>query len=245
MAALKESVPSMNAPCHGGSVPGDKDRSLCQLIHDARNHLNAVKGLGLILGDSSTHPSALMYRDCLQSEAHHLAELLECIRTNLSGQDEVLPQSEWFDPVEHLKLIAHANQPLAERVGIQLVLGAPAEMSRVKGKPCLLKRMLTNLLSNAIQHSQATLIHLTVSGAASACGTGVRLSYRVSDNGVGTNTCASSSATPVTKKNGHGLAICHRLAGELGATFELSDAVPSGLTARIDVTLERDKGTSS
>jgi two-component sensor histidine kinase len=124
----------MNAPCHSGAVRGDKDRSLCQLIHDAQNHLNAVKGLGLLLGNSSTHPRALMYRDCLQS---------------------------------------------------------------------------------------------------------------VSDNGVGTHTCASGSATPVTQKSGHGLAICHRLANELGATFELSDAVPTGLTARIDVTLEHDKGMSS
>ena len=110
----------MNAPCHSGAVSGDKDRSLCQLIHDARNQLSAVKGLGLILGDSSTHPSAPMYRDCLQSEAHQLADLLESIRANLSGQDEILLQSEWFDPIEHLKLIAHANQPLAESVDVTL-----------------------------------------------------------------------------------------------------------------------------
>src|SRR5882672_7885854 len=142
----------MNAPCHSGAVSGDKDRSLCQLIHDAQKHLNAVKGLGLILGDSSTHSRAPMYRDCLESEARQLADLLEGIRTHLSGQDEKLLQSECFDPIEHLRLNAHANQPLAERAGIQVVLSAPEEMPRVKGKPCLLKRMLTNLLANAIQH---------------------------------------------------------------------------------------------
>jgi len=245
VAALTESVPKMDAPCHSGAVPGDKDRSLCQLIHDARNHLNALKGLGLILANSSTHPSASIYQDCLQSEVHQLADLLEFIRANLSGQEEIFLQPECFDPIEHLKLIAHANQPLAERAGIQLVLSAPAQMPRVKGKPCVLKRMLTNLVSNAIQHSQATLVHLTVSGKPSACGTGLHLSYGVSDNGVGTNTCASSAATPVTQKNGHGLAICHRLANELGATFELSDAHPTGLTARIEVTLEHVAGMPS
>ena len=235
----------MNAPCHSGAVSGDKDRSLCQLIHDAQNHLNAVKGLGLILGNSSTHSSAPMYRDCLESEARQLADLLEGIRTHLSGQDEKLLQPECFDPIEHLQLIAHANQPLAERAGIQLVLSAPQEMPRVKGKPCLIKRMLTNLLANAIQHSRATLIHLTVAAQPTDCGTGLRLSYCVSDNGIGTRACASGRAAPVTQKSGHGLAICHRLASELGATFELSDAHPTGLAARIDVTLEHDKGMSS
>lgn len=204
-----------------------------------------MKGLGLLLGNSSMHPKALMFSDCLQSEARQLAELLECIRANLSGQDEKPLQAESFDPIEHLRLIAHANQPLAERAGMQLVLSAPQEMPRVKGKPCLLKRMLANLLSNAVRHSKATLIHLTVAAEPSACGTGSRLSYRVSDNGVGTRMGGSGSATPVTQKNGHGLAICHRLANELGATFELSDAFPTGLTASIDVTLEHDRGMSS
>jgi hypothetical protein len=87
----------MNAPCHSGAAWGDKYRSLCQLIHDAQNHLNAVKGLGLILGDSSTHFRASVYRDCLESEARQLADLLEGIRTHLSGQDEKLLHGATFE----------------------------------------------------------------------------------------------------------------------------------------------------
>jgi signal transduction histidine kinase len=132
------------------AVPGGATR---QLLHDARNHLWNLSGLGLLLAESSRHPDVALFVRCVRNETQQIAHLLESLCAVSEGID--LDEHEAsFDVGEHLLVLSHALRPLAHEAGVQLQMSTPDAPLAATGKPRLLNRVLGNLIRNAITHAQ-------------------------------------------------------------------------------------------
>lgn len=208
-------------------VPGGATR---QLLHDARNHLWNLSGLGLLLAESSRHPDVALFVRCLRNETQQIAHLLESLCAVSEGID--LDEHEApFDVGDHLLVLAHALRPLAHEAGVQLQMSAPDAPLATTGKPRLLNRVLGNLIRNAITHARARRIAVSV--AVEPAG----LRYVVRDDGIGVVAAAARNghramaADPIG--HGHGLAICVSLAARLGATLHIGSRDGGGTDAQL------------
>jgi len=216
----------MSQACLANAAPSGATQ---QLLHDARNHLWNLSGLGQLLAQSSQHPEAELFVRCMRNETQQIVHLLEslCAVTQGANGDEA---EATFDVSEHLLVLANALHPLARQSGVQLDTAAPEAPVAAVGKPRLLNRLLGNLIRNAITHARAQRVRVSV-----AIEPGARLRYVVSDDGIGVAAAQRRahrhSADPIG--HGHGLAICASLAGQLGATLCLGPAEGGGTAAEL------------
>jgi hypothetical protein len=178
--------------------PGGATR---QLLHDARNHLWNLSGLGLLLAESSRHPDVALFVRCLRNETQQVVHLLESLCAVGEGVD-VDERETRFDVGEHLQVLAHALRPLAHEAGVQLQTSAPDVPMPATGKPRLLNRLLGNLIRNAIIHARARRVAVSV--VVEPAG----LRYVVCDDGIGVgaaagrNPCGATAADPIAMGTG-------------------------------------------
>jgi signal transduction histidine kinase len=210
-----------------GVAPGSTAR---QLLHDARNHLWNLSGLGLLLAESSRHPDAALFARCLRNETQQIVHLLESLCAVDDGIDADEHETP-FDVGDHLLVLAHALRPLAHDAGVQLQTSAPDVALPATGKPRLLNRVLGNLIRNAITHARARRVAVSVDIEPAG------LRYTVRDDGIGVGAaasrshCGSMAADPIG--HGHGLAICASLALRMGATLKIGNRDGGGTDAQL------------
>jgi signal transduction histidine kinase len=210
-----------------------------QLLHDARNHLANLSGLGQLLGQSSRHPDAEMFLRCVHNETRQIAHLLESLCALAHGvqSDEAdVP----FEVSEHLLVLAHALQPIAQEAGVHLRMSAPPSPIAARGKPRVLNRLLGNLIRNAITHASAQRIGVSVALEPCAHTGAPRLRYVVRDDGIGVAAAMRRGAGVRGADvigHGHGLSICGALARQLGATLRVGDGVGGGTDAVLELPL--------
>jgi signal transduction histidine kinase len=205
-----------------------------RLVHDARNHVWNLAGLGQLLAQSSRHPNAELFMRCVQNEAMQVVHLLESLC--FAGQGEDADEEEVaFDAREHLSVVVNGLVPLAKQAGIELRLEAPGACAAVLGKPRMLNRLLANLIRNAIIHAQATQVSASLDCALTCSPTRVTLTYEVRDDGVGIHAPEASTARGGAIGSGHGLPICFELAARMKAVLTLGRGPGGGTKARVEM----------
>ena len=149
--------------------------------HELRTPLTTVRMAADVLYDGRdefdvvTRRSTELLKGELDRFEHLLTELLEISRFD-AGAAELQ-----VDDVDLTQLVATeiaAQQPLADAYQTRLVLHAP-ESVRCRADPRRVRRIVSNLLSNAIEHGEGGEVVLTVAGNEDAVAVTVR------DHGVG------------------------------------------------------------
>ncbi|GAB4177333.1 MAG: hypothetical protein OHK0024_15060 [Thalassobaculales bacterium] len=161
-----------------------KSQFLATLSHEIRTPLNAVIGFtqALHLGYAGPlgHRQQQYVGDVLRSATHLAAivdDLLDMARIE-SGQISLLEGEHEIAEVVSAA-VAIVGHKARDR-GIELTVGLPPGLPRVRGDAVRLRQVLINLLSNALRFAPAGS-HIRVVGALAAGG----LELKVEDNGPG------------------------------------------------------------
>ncbi|MDQ0146633.1 sensor histidine kinase [Pseudarthrobacter niigatensis] len=155
-----------------------------------------------------------------------------------AGSLEELPAPDPMDPFPVLQGEIERAAPLAEQAGCRLVLApAPQPPALVSCHPAELAQMAAELLNNAIKYARGATITAAVRPEPGM------VAVEITDDGPGLTAAErASAATRFWRSPQHasvpgtglGMTIVGELAAANGARLVLADAVPHGLSARIE-----------
>jgi signal transduction histidine kinase len=215
---------------------------LSETLHDVRNHLNAVLGLMSLILLQSRDEAVVRHRALVEEQSEHLRYLVDRLIDPIARRDGASAHAAPVDPSRFVPALVDLYAPYAAEHGMRLKF-------RVEpGTPCLstdgraLHRVLSNLLVNAIKHSQASLVVLrALPIEVTRPQSGVQ--FIVVDDGVGIEPQAQQSLNRVLagdrelapEYDRSGLAIVARLARALGATAAIDSQLDDGTTVTVAV----------
>jgi signal transduction histidine kinase len=164
-----------------------KSEFLASMSHELRTPLNAVIGFselihGEMLGsDAAAYRRYRDYAGDIRDSGNHLLglinDILDFSKTE-AGEMQLVQ-----DPVDLGELVDSAVRmlkPRAERAGITLAGGVPAQLPSVLGDGMRLRQVLLNLLSNAIKYTpESGRVSVTVEAS------GDSVILKVTDTGIG------------------------------------------------------------
>lgn len=233
----------MNAPS-SAPAPGKQDdsdvrstlREVRELMHDIRNHMNGILGLVSLLLLQSSDPVSVRLRPLVESQAQQLTYLMDQLPAGLTGASPVQSTTR-FTAARFVPALLELYRPFAAEHGMRLVHAIDAGLPDLDTDVRALHRLLSNLLVNAIKHSQASQVSLSVRHDG-----GEALRFAVADDGVGIERPALAALQAVLQGqmpaslgyDRSGFAICAGLAGALGATLVLDSEPGHGTTVVID-----------
>ncbi|MEM7269754.1 MAG: HAMP domain-containing sensor histidine kinase [Pseudomonadota bacterium] len=191
---------------------------IAPIAHDIRSPLNAIKGFAEFLeltGNDLDDRTRTEYLQNIQIASRRLLS----VANRLTGR----PEHAALESVDLAALAAEEAafyQNMAGQHDVTLSLEeGPAS---VCGDPVSIRRILQNLIDNAIRHGgagAAVAIRVDASG------------LTVSDNGPGLS--EADLAAALEGRSGSGLKNCADLASEMGARMEFADQSDSGFAARL------------
>ncbi len=208
------------------------------ITHELRTPITVINGLARHLASSATDTTEGRTRDleaiCRQGDQllHLVNQLLEFSRSE-AGVDR--PRWRRGDVVEFLRVVAEPYIRYALGRGVGLVVYSEVESLDMNFAPSPLKKVVTNLLSNAIRHcgqGDGIVVHLRHDVAAGRC------FIRVSDNGEGIPPdrlprifelyYTSSSGNAGETGSGIGLALSKQLVEEMGGGISVESTLGKG-----------------
>lgn len=225
-------------------APPPSARWAIETGHDLRQSLQAatVQAHALVLqAQQQARPDWVQLGQQMAQALQHCHGLLEALLASLQGGPPataaVAPTPDWQDvdlgPL--LDAVLLAWQPVAAQRGLQLSLHRPATSPRVRSDALLLRRVLDNLVGNALAHTPAGAVRLQLWPAADpACGGPV---LSVSDTGPGL--APGPGGTPAggtlasTPGHGLGLLIVQSLCALLGIQVDWQAGAACGTVARL------------
>jgi PAS domain S-box-containing protein len=201
--------------------------------HDIRNPLQAITNeLYLTRNALANAPDVPSKPDALDS-VQFIQEQVDYINKIVSDlQDYARPIKPVMTEVDVKALVAGALSSLTVPGNIETVIRYDATLSKIKTDPALLKRVLTNLASNAIQ-AMPNPGKLTIQAKEEKTTNSFVLS--VEDTGVGIPVEVQEKIfTPLfttkSKGQGFGLAVVKRVTEALGGTISFESQVGKGTT---------------
>lgn len=211
-------------------------------LHDIRNHLNAILGLISLMLLQSRDASVARFRPLVDEQSEQLRYLIDRLGEPLRQGAALAPRTSIVDPARLLSALTDLYAPFAAEHGTRLECRADAGTPRLETDVRALHRLLSNLLVNAIKHSQASLIVLRAAPL-DASNPNVGVQFVVVDDGVGLdeqvrqslNRVLSGQSERPPKYDRTGLAVVARLARELGAGVVLDSEAGDGATATVVV----------
>jgi signal transduction histidine kinase len=166
--------------------PGASPRAefLDSASHALRGPLQALLGFSehLLLQDAaSVPPEQRELLDLIYKSAGRLSGMVrDALEVARLDADPVVPQPETVDATALARDVVVGLRPLAQARGLALALAdAPARSAHTD--PALARRIVTQLVSNAIKFTDAGSVTVTVSGGAG----GAPVSIEVTDTGTG------------------------------------------------------------
>ncbi|WP_206079819.1 MtrAB system histidine kinase MtrB [Propioniciclava coleopterorum] len=139
-------------------------RMAADVLHDTRDHFDPM----------TARATELLHRELDRFESL-LTELLEISRFDAGAADL---QVDEIDMVELVTTEVRAQDPLADSYGTKVVLEAPHD-ARLRADPRRVRRIISNLVSNAIEHGEGREVLVRVGASEDAVAVTVR------DHGVG------------------------------------------------------------
>jgi two-component system, NtrC family, sensor kinase len=223
---------------------GDKERLAAlgqlaaQLAHEIGTPLGSVSGHLQLALTARDVPAPL--KDRLQVAGRELERVSKIVRDYLDSTRKVQPEKERVD----LKRVVEEAVDLVtsdeRRVSARVTTVIHADAAELETDPGLLRQILVNLLTNAVDAvaPDAGLVEVTTTPAAG----GVALAVRDDGAGIAADDVARIFEPVYTTKGrgkgtGLGLAICRELASALGGRITVESAPGRGST--FTVTLPR------
>ncbi len=223
-----------------------KGRFLAQVSHELRTPLNAILGLSHAELRRATDATATERLSVLAASAGELSTLLDEILDLDAVQSGRLPiRPMRCDPAMEVAGVVALWRPAVEEAGLTLeqwidpALAEPAWIDRARLRQCL-----SNLLSNALRHTERG--HIAVSAACRSELQGRFLDLIVQDSGPGVprgrreglfTASPGTASVPLGANGGHGigLSITRTIARNMGGNLELDadGAAESGARFRL------------
>lgn len=226
------------APANAPVLPAD--RWAAATGHDLRQSLQAatLQAHALVLqARQQAQPGWAQLGAQMAESLQHCQRLLDLLLASLAPLPLTLPQAlapppDWraVDLGPLLDALLLAWQPVADQRGLRLTLQRPAAAPIVRSDAMLLRRVLDNLVGNALAGTEAGGVAVQLLPAADQAPGGLVLS--ISDTGAGLPT---DSAGRPRSAAGHGLGlmIVRSLCAELGMGFDLQGQAGAGTVARL------------
>ncbi|WP_341678829.1 ATP-binding protein [Niveibacterium sp. SC-1] len=218
---------------------------LAALSHEIRTPLQAMLGSLDLLALDTSSPRQREQVDAVQQSGTSLLHLLNDLQDFArieSGELQI--QDERFDPLTLIEAVVREHAALASAKGLALYCCLPPDLPILSGDPARLRRILDNLVSNAIRSTPGGRV--VVSAKASSEREHCRLSLSVEGSGVGIAADArqplfasfvQGSAPEQGQDTGLGLAVCRRLVALLGGQISVSSERGKGSTCSVELDL--------
>lgn len=241
---MSESDPQSISPPDGRAA-SDETRMLQNVresLHDIRNHLNAILGLVSMMLLQSRDESAARFRPLVEEQSEQLRYLIDQLGQPGRGAAAMTLQPTLVDPSRMVPALADLYSPFAAENGMRLKFRVDAGTPRLSTDGRALHRLLSNLLVNAIKHSQASLVVLRAAPI-DVAHPRAGVQFIVVDDGVGLDAQFQQSLNRVLsgqralspEYDRSGLGIVARLSRDLGAAVALDSEPEDGTTVTVVV----------
>jgi len=232
-----------------------KDDLMKMIVHDLKSPLSAVLATFEIIIDGDVGPLTEVQQELLGGAQQHGTSMLQLIDDILEltrlEDTRLLPQRQTIPSGELLSSVAEEWRLQIEREGSRIDVAA-SEGLTVDADPTLIRRVLANLVGNAVRHGGG---HLAISlSAAAATGTDGVL-FTVTDDGIGIPEAyhdlifrkfgslqRNASAGPPS--TGIGLTFCKLAVEAHGGQIWVESREGEGSVFRFTIPAARDDGAS-
>ncbi|WLT30454.1 ATP-binding protein [Geothrix sp. PMB-07] len=173
LRAERESLLDMHA---------QKENLLQYVAHDLKNLLSAAQATLEMMGTEEAPAQTLRYQDRMGASLRAmLAMVTDLLDLSINDRAELVAERELFELSPWLERVIHEFEPLAARCRRSIELEVPPGLM-VDADPHLLRRVISNLLENAIRFApEGTLIQVSACESQDSCGPRIM----VSDLGAG------------------------------------------------------------
>lgn len=221
--------------------------ALAVIVHDIRTPLGAISATADMLAATELNERQSRYVDTLRQAASALNDLASEL---IEQAGEISPQPKApmvWNPREYLTGIGDLFAAKAQAKGIRFEASLSADLDMLaEGDPNAVRRILSNLLDNAIKFTASGTVRL--SAVMEARG---RALIQVRDEGPGiaaeelatlfTPYTQGASGMNLQRGSGLGLWISKTLAGRLGGTLEVESTVGEGTCFSLRIPCARMK----
>jgi len=129
--------------------------ALARVVHDLVAPLTVIRGQCVALARSVPDPGVRVRAAAIDAEAVRLAEALDGIAGLVHPALARRPARTPIDLGEFAAAVAERHRPTAEHAGVRLLIRADGPQATVIGTRSELRRLLDNLLRNALRHTPA------------------------------------------------------------------------------------------
>jgi len=222
---------------------------LANVSHELRTPMTAILGYVDLIGDADTSADdRAEYATIVEENGRHLLALIEdLLDVSRFETEEAVRERVEFEPAELLEEVAAAFRESAGEKGLRLDAVFEGGSGRVLGDAARLRRLLRNLVGNALKFTSEGEVRLT----AQRCilGDVEFLVTEVSDSGIGMSheevarlfepfTQADSSSTRRVGGAGLGLPLARSLARAMGGDVTVRSEPGRGSTFRVSARIE-------
>lgn len=233
-----------------------KSDFLRRMSHDIRTSINGIRGMIEIADKNADNPEK--QKECRRKmwvASGYLLDLVnDILDMNKLESGEIVLEYEPFDIYDIFDDIVTLNEQNAYKHNISLIIEKCENIhNRLIGSPLHVKRVLMNIISNAVKYGKdggyvkVSCKELSVSDD----GKTAMLSIKCEDNGIGIGEefrkvmfqpfrQENESARTSYQGTGLGLAIAKRLTGKMGGTIECESKKNVGTTFTVNLPLDID-----
>jgi two-component system sensor kinase FixL len=226
-----------------------RSQLMLTIAHEFRTPLAIILTASVILEEYKDYLSGATRSEKLNNireQVEHLTDLLDSLTFVVKARQAHLDQkSGWVDPVQLCTGIVAELQGMT-RPGHRLVFSNSEPVERAYLDPNLLRRVLVNLVSNAIKYSpDGGTIELCLTGDAE------KLVFEVKDEGIGIPQEASqrlfepffrASNVDAISGMGIGLTMVQEAVNQLGGSIEWTSGLGSGTTFVVIIPVRNNDG---
>jgi signal transduction histidine kinase len=208
-----------------------------QINHDVKNGLAPIRHVLRHLSETAVkHPEQLaaLYAERRQTLEASLTYLEELARNyaRLAPMTDRTPS----DLRALLEEVARASSTDGVRLEVQF----PAELPRVRADPVVLRRIVENLVSNAVDALEGRPGRVTLAASVAGNGAEPLVRFSVADTGRGMTGAELDHAfddfhTTKPDGTGLGLSVVRRLVGDLGGTLRVETRPAEGSTFTVEI----------
>lgn len=206
---------------------------LANISHELRTPMNGLIGMTSLLEDTSLDEEQKEFVDVIQQSSEDLLSLInDILEFSRNNQGQIPLRVRPFDLFENARLCLEKVQLEASRKGLVLDFGIEGEIpAQISHDPDIITQILLRLLDNAVKFTHQGSVSLQLS-AKPISRNQFEIQYKISDTGIGIAkdkqallfeafNQLDSSMTRAYGGAGLGLALCKRMADQLGARIWL------------------------